>query len=34
VVTQETMPLLNKTGMTPEERAGLARWIDQGAALR
>ncbi len=34
VVVQQTMPLLNKTGMTAEERALLGRWIDGGAVLR
>ena len=29
-----TMPLANKTGMTPDERALLARWIAAGAPLR
>lgn len=33
-VLQQTMPLGNKTGMTPEERLLLGRWIDQGAQLR
>jgi uncharacterized membrane protein len=33
-VETETMPLANKTGMTPEERALLARWIAAGAPLR
>jgi uncharacterized membrane protein len=27
----KTMPLLNKTGMTDEEREILRRWIDAGA---
>jgi uncharacterized membrane protein len=27
------MPLANKTGMTPEERVILGRWIDQGARI-
>ncbi len=34
VVETETMPLGNKTGMTPDERAVLARWIAGGAQLR
>ncbi len=33
-VETRTMPLANKTGMTDEERALLARWIDAGASLR
>ena len=33
-VIEQTMPLGNKTGITPEERATLGRWIDQGAQLR
>jgi len=33
-VETQTMPLANKTGMTPEERALLARWIAAGAPLR
>jgi uncharacterized membrane protein len=33
-VATETMPLANVTGMTPEERALLGRWIDGGAPLR
>jgi uncharacterized membrane protein len=33
-VETQTMPLTNKTGMTPEERALLARWIAAGAPLR
>jgi len=32
-VVSQTMPLANKTGMTTDERALLARWIDQGARL-
>jgi uncharacterized membrane protein len=32
-VIQQTMPLANKTGITPEERALLGRWIDQGAVV-
>jgi uncharacterized membrane protein len=32
-VEQRDMPLLDKTGMTAEERAVLARWIDAGAAV-
>ena len=30
---QQTMPLANKTGITPAERALLGRWIDQGARI-
>lgn len=30
-VLQQTMPLANKTAITPEERALLGRWIQQGA---
>jgi uncharacterized membrane protein len=26
-----TMPLLNKTGMTEDERGVLARWVEHGA---
>jgi len=33
-VDTKTMPLANKTGMTEEERALLARWISGGAPLR
>jgi len=33
-VVQQTMPFTNKTGITPAERAVLARWIAAGAALR
>jgi uncharacterized membrane protein len=33
-VATKTMPLANKTGMTDEERALLARWIAGGAPLR
>ena len=33
-VETKTMPLANKTGMTEEERALLARWIAAGAPLR
>lgn len=32
-VAQQTMPLANKTAITPEERALLGRWIDQGARV-
>jgi uncharacterized membrane protein len=32
-VETETMPLANKTGMTPEERRTLGRWIAQGARI-
>jgi uncharacterized membrane protein len=34
VITTPTMPYLNKTGMTDEERAELGKWIDDGAKLR
>lgn len=30
-IVDRTMPLLNKTGMTDEEREILRRWIDAGA---
>ena len=33
-VETKTMPLANKTGMTEEERALLARWISGGSPLR
>ena len=33
-VETKTMPLANKTGMTDDERALLARWISGGAPLR
>ena len=33
-VDTQTMPLANKTAMTPDERALLARWIAAGAPLR
>jgi len=33
-VETQTMPIANKTGMTPDERALLARWIAAGAQLR
>ena len=33
-VDTKTMPVANKTGMTDEERALLARWIAAGAPLR
>ncbi|MGH7606774.1 MAG: urate hydroxylase PuuD, partial [Gemmatimonadales bacterium] len=33
-VATHTMPLGNTTGMTPAERAVLARWIAAGAPLR
>lgn len=33
-VDTQTMPVANKTGMTPEERALLASWIAAGAPLR
>jgi uncharacterized membrane protein len=31
VVQQHNMPLLNKSGMTDEERALLGAWVDSGA---
>jgi len=34
VVTARTMPFLNRTEMTEEERAALGKWIDEGAKLR
>jgi uncharacterized membrane protein len=34
VVVQQTMPLLNKTGMTTDERTLIGRWVDAGAVLR
>jgi uncharacterized membrane protein len=33
VVATDTMPLGNKTGMTPEERDVIGRWIAEGAPL-
>jgi len=33
-VDAQTMPLGNLTGMTPEERALVGRWIRAGAILR
>jgi len=33
-VETQTMPLANKTGMTPEERELLGRWVAAGAPLR
>ena len=33
-VETRTMPLANRTGMTPDERDLLARWIAAGAPLR
>ena len=33
-VAAQTMPLGNVTGMTPEERELLGRWIREGARLR
>ncbi|MGZ3699386.1 MAG: urate hydroxylase PuuD, partial [Bdellovibrionota bacterium] len=30
-VVSKTMPLVNKTGITEEEREILGRWVDQGA---
>lgn len=32
-VLTQTMPLANRTGITPEERELLGRWIDQGAKI-
>lgn len=32
-VTSQVMPLGNETGMTPEQRALLGRWIAQGAKI-
>jgi uncharacterized membrane protein len=32
-VHQQTMPLANKTAITPEERVLLGRWVDQGAPI-
>jgi uncharacterized membrane protein len=32
-VIQQTMPLANKTGITPQERRVLGRWVDAGAPL-
>ena len=32
-VLTQTMPLANKTGITPQERELLGRWIDQGAKV-
>jgi uncharacterized membrane protein len=31
---ERTMPLLNKTQMTEEERALLLRWVSDGAPIR
>ena len=31
---EKTMPLLNKTSMTDDERSVLAAWVDDGAPLR
>jgi uncharacterized membrane protein len=33
-VATQTMPLGNLTGMTPDEREHLGRWIRAGATLR
>jgi uncharacterized membrane protein len=33
-VVNKTMPFLNRTGMTEEERAELGKWIDSGAKLK
>jgi uncharacterized membrane protein len=30
-VDSQAMPFMNKTGMTPEERAVVGRWIEAGA---
>ena len=32
-IQNRTMPFLNKTGMTDEERAKLGAWIESGAKL-
>lgn len=32
-VIQQTMPLANKTGITPQERRLLGRWVDAGAPI-
>lgn len=32
-VIQQTMPLVNKTGITPQERRILGRWVDAGAPI-
>lgn len=32
--TNQTMPFLNKTQITPQERAELGAWVDQGAKLK
>jgi uncharacterized membrane protein len=34
VVVTKTMPLNNKTGMTPEEREMIRCWLEQGASLK
>jgi len=34
VVVNQTMPFLNRTNITDEERAELGKWIDQGAKLK
>lgn len=34
VLETRTMPLVNKTGMTEEERALLAAWVQAGAKFR
>jgi uncharacterized membrane protein len=34
VYTNQTMPFLNKTKITPQERAELGAWVDQGAKLK
>jgi uncharacterized membrane protein len=34
VYVNKTMPFLNRTGITDEERAELAKWVDQGAKLK
>ena len=34
VYTNQTMPFLNKTQITPQERAELGAWVDQGAKLK
>ena len=33
-VVNKTMPFLNRTGMTEEERAAIGKWVDAGAKLK
>lgn len=33
-VVNKTMPFLNRTGMTEEERAAIGKWVDSGARMR